>query len=261
MFAWSVLIVVLIVAPTAIASLFDRACGALGGSRLNIISSSNHGASDVLSYARRAIIGAAFLLFMKLTADDLIGGHALESTFDLLARIRNGETQAVDLLLERCLPALRRWARGRLPCHARALADTQDIVQETVLHTLRRLDTFEPRHQGALQAYLRQAVANRIRDEIRRASRRPAPIALDAAQPDESPSPLEHAIGREGIERYEIALQRLRPPDREAIVARFELQQSYEEVAAALDKPSANAARVAVTRALTRLIEEMDHER
>ena len=53
----------------------------------------------------------------------------------------------------------------------------------------------------------------------------------------------------------------LKPPDRDAIVARIELQQSYEEVAMALGKPNANAARMAVTRALARLIEAMQHER
>jgi DNA-directed RNA polymerase specialized sigma24 family protein len=62
------------------------------------------------------------------------------------------------------------------------------------------------------------------------------------------------------MERYEAALQKLRPKDREAIVARMELQQSYEEIAVALGKTNANAARVAVTRAIARLIEQMDHE-
>jgi RNA polymerase sigma-70 factor (ECF subfamily) len=66
------------------------------------------------------------------------------------------------------------------------------------------------------------------------------------------------AIGRQGLERYDAALARLRPADREAIVARVELQQSYEEVAIALDKPNANAARVAVARAVKRLIQAMD---
>jgi DNA-directed RNA polymerase specialized sigma24 family protein len=41
--------------------------------------------------------------------------------------------------------------------------------------------------------------------------------------------------------------------DREAIVARVELGQSWEEVAAMLDKPSPAAARVATQRALVRL--------
>lgn len=185
----------------------------------------------------------------------------LESTLDLLQRARAGDARSVEALFERCLPPLRRWARGRLPSHARDMLDTQDLVQDTVLNTLNRLTSFEPRHQGALQAYLRQAVANRIRDEIRRVRRRPIPTTLEDVHADQAPSPLEHAIGREGLERYEAALQRLKPADQEAIVARIELQQSYEEVAVALGKPNANAARVAVTRALKRLVEEMDNER
>ena len=53
----------------------------------------------------------------------------------------------------------------------------------------------------------------------------------------------------------------LRPADREAIIARLELQQSYEEVALALGKPSADAARLAVTRAVKALITTMDDRR
>ena len=59
------------------------------------------------------------------------------------------------------------------------------------------------------------------------------------------------------FERYEAALQELKPADREAIIARIELQQSYEEVAIALGKPSADSARMAVTRAIARLISVM----
>jgi RNA polymerase sigma-70 factor (ECF subfamily) len=183
-----------------------------------------------------------------------------ETTIDLVVRAKTGDRAALDALCERCLPALRRWARGRLPRHARGLLDTGDLVQETVLHALPRLAEFEPRHQGALQAYLRQAVANRIRDEVRRAARRPVG-ELPSDPPDAAPSPLERAIGRQGVERYERALQRLRPEEREAVVNRIELQLSYEELAVALAKPTPNAARVAVTRALARLIEEMDDGR
>jgi RNA polymerase sigma-70 factor (ECF subfamily) len=127
----------------------------------------------------------------------------------------------------------------------------------TVLNTLQRLHTFIPSHQGALQAYLRQAIANRVRDEIRRVRRRPVGVELGDGHCDPAPSPLERAIGSEGFERYEAALARLKPADREAIVARLELQQSYEEVAVALGKPNANAARVAVPRALARLVREL----
>jgi RNA polymerase sigma factor (sigma-70 family) len=191
-------------------------------------------------------------------ADD--SGHQGATTLDLLERAKAGDARALDALFERCVPMLRRWARGRLPQNARGMLDTQDLVQETVLHTLGRLQAFEPRHQGALQAYLRQAIANRIRDEIRRVQRHPMPVELDSAHVAHGPSPLEQAIGSEGLARYEAALRRLKPSDREAVVARIELQQSYEEIATAMGKPTANAARVAVTRALARLVRELDDE-
>jgi len=181
----------------------------------------------------------------------------LETTISLLARAKDGDSSALDQLVERSLPPLRRWARGRLPQYARGLGDTQDLVQDAVLRTLPRLSSFEARHPGALQAFLRQAVANRIIDEIRKVNRRPSIGELPDTQPDTGPSPLEQAIGREGFERYEAALQQLKPADREAIIARIELQQSYEEVAIALGKPSADSARMAVTRAIARLIAVM----
>jgi RNA polymerase sigma-70 factor (ECF subfamily) len=174
-----------------------------------------------------------------------------------------GDQAALDDLFRRHLPLLRRWARGRLPPWTRDLRDTEDIVQETLTQTLRHVDDFEPRHEGALQAYLRQALMNRIRDEIRRVARHPAPAGLDDEDAflDGAASPLEQAIGQEAMERYEAALQRLRPEEREVIIARVELQQSYQQIAAAHGKASADAARMAVSRALVRLAEEMDIER
>src|SRR4051812_27196339 len=125
-------------------------------------------------------------------------------------------------------------------------------------NSLRRLDRFDSRHEGALQAYLRQAVLNRIRDEARRFTRRPPPAELTDSYEAEAASPLDIAIGREGVARYEAALQRLRPSDREAIIGRLELQHDYQELAIILGKPNANAARVAVTRAIARLLEAMN---
>lgn len=181
----------------------------------------------------------------------------LERTVELVARVKTGDADALDRLCARFLPPLRRWASGRLPRGARSLMDTDDLVQETVVRAVKRLGTFESRHEGALQAYLRQAIVNRIRDEVRRWHRSPMSTELDDRHADAAASPLDIAIGREAVERYERALSRLRPDEREAIVARIELDGSYQEVAEALGKPSADAARMAVTRALLRLAEEM----
>lgn len=183
------------------------------------------------------------------------------SSLHLLRRARLGDHAALDLLLRRYVPRLKRWARGRLPAYARDLADTDDLVQDTFLKTLRAVGTFEPRHEGSFQAYLREALANRIRDEIRRVSRAPDLEAVDPDCATTELSPLETVIGAETVRRYETALAALRPDDREAIVTRFEMGHSFAEVALALNKPTANAARVAVSRAVLRLAREMARAR
>jgi RNA polymerase sigma factor (sigma-70 family) len=181
------------------------------------------------------------------------------TTADLLQRAKLGDEDARNELFARYLPSLRRWARGRLPRWTRDLRDTEDVVQETLLQTLKNISAFEPRHEGALQAYLRQALMNRVRDEVRRVARRGfTEEIVDDRHVDERPSPLDEAIGREALDRYEAALARLRPAERELVIARVELGQSYQQIAAAHAKASADAARMAVSRALLRLAEEMD---
>jgi RNA polymerase sigma-70 factor, ECF subfamily len=180
-----------------------------------------------------------------------------DTTVSLLERARAGDPNAIDALFSRCLPPLSRWARGRLPQWARDVADTQDVVQEALVQTFKHLETFDARGEGALQAYLRQAVMNRIRDHIRRVGRRPTADALDSHVEDDSPSPLEQAVGREAVARYEAALARLTDTDRELIVASVELGYSFEQLAEATGRASPDAARKAAKRALVKLAEEM----
>jgi RNA polymerase sigma factor (sigma-70 family) len=176
---------------------------------------------------------------------------------ELLQKVREGDDDALNRLIQRYTPVLRRWARGRLPLWARDMSDTQDLVQDTLIHAMRHLGTFRHEREGALQAYLRQAIMNKIRDELRRANRRPHNAELGPGVAAETASPLDEAIGQELLEQYETALGELRDDEREAIIARVELGQSYGEVAAALDKPTPDAARVAVSRALVRLAKKM----
>jgi RNA polymerase sigma-70 factor (ECF subfamily) len=184
-----------------------------------------------------------------------------ESTFHLIERARAGDEQALERLFARHLKPLQRWASGRLPKWARDLADTDDLVQDTLLKTFKRIEGFEPRRVGALQAYLRNAVLNRLRDELRRKGRAPAATNVDDIDVEAAESPLEDAIGREAVETYEQALQQLKPEEREAIISRVELGYSYEELAVALNKPTADAARKTAQRALVRLAEEMKRGR
>jgi RNA polymerase sigma-70 factor (ECF subfamily) len=183
--------------------------------------------------------------------------HEADSSLELVSRARQGDRDALERLCARYLPRLRRWAHGRLPAWARGPLETDDVVQESLVRTVAHLGDFEPRHEAALQAYLRQAVLNRIKDELRRAARRPAAEELSSGHPDAAPSPLEQTIGHQAVERYEAALLRLPEEDRAALVAKLELGGTYQELAESLGKPSADAARMAVRRALLRLAGEM----
>ena len=129
-----------------------------------------------------------------------------EPTLELVVRARSGDRVAMEALLERCMPPLKRWAHGRLPAAARGRLDTGDLVQEAALHVLGNLDTFEPRHVGAMQAYLRQSVINRIRDEVRRIGRQPPPLELPDDHPSDRTSPLEFAIKAEAYENYAVEI-------------------------------------------------------
>ena len=180
-----------------------------------------------------------------------------DSTSVLLARLRAGDEHAFALLHGRYAARLLRWASGRLPASARDGLDTQDLVQDAFVQCLRHLETFQPRWKGAFHGYLRQAILNKIRDQLRRADVRDRALAeVEDLLPD-SPSPLATLIGRESLARYEAALARLSESDRALVVARIEMDCTYEEIADLQGKPSADAARMAVKRALLRLAEDM----
>jgi len=180
-----------------------------------------------------------------------------EPTLELVIRARSGDRLATEALLERCLPPLKRWAHGQLPMAARGHLDTNDLVQDAALNLLKRLDLFEPRHVGAMQGYLRQTIVNRIRDEVRKIGRHAPPVELPEEHPSDNTSPLESAIQAEAYDRYKSALTQLSPKDRELIVARVEIQWSVPEIAQRFGMRTVDAARMAVSRAVRRLTQQL----
>jgi RNA polymerase sigma-70 factor (ECF subfamily) len=191
-------------------------------------------------------------------------GEAIRaSTRSLLERYRLGKHSALERLLQRETPELRRWARGKLPRWARAVVDTGDLVQDTLARAVPHLSRFESRHRRALQFYLRSAVENRIRDELRRVGRTPPLEPVDDPAAGErlagrEPSPLDVLLEAERDALFTRALADSSETDRQAIVARLRLGYSYEQIALVLGKRSADSARMTVTRAIERLARRLD---
>jgi|ERR1051325_2286668 RNA polymerase sigma-70 factor (ECF subfamily) len=174
------------------------------------------------------------------------------SSRELLEKARAGDERALNSLWRRQGGVLRKWARGRLPRWARSLTETADVVQDVLLQTFSRLDRIDHRGKGALQAYLRQAVLNRIRDEMRRVARRPlsGPEEAAASVPSSGASPLDDALDAEMEQRYKQALSVLTEEEQLLVVGRLELDYTYEQLALVSNRPTAEAARLAVRRAI-----------
>jgi len=177
-----------------------------------------------------------------------------EPTLVLLDTARAGDERALAELVPRYAPRLRRWASGRLPAWARHQEDTDDLVQEALVAAVHHLDEIRA---GGFHAYLRTAILNRIRNHLRHARVRERGEA-DVPTPSPEPSPLEDAVGTETLERFEAALDELSPVDRELVVGHVEFGLPLEDLALLTDKPSVNATRVALQRALVRLARAMD---
>ena len=161
----------------------------------------------------------------------------------------------------RSLKALTCFAAGRVPPRIRGMVESQDLVAEAVEKGLRKILELDLSREGALLSYLRRVFKNLIVDKVRAADRRPSPVSLDDQHADDQTSPLDKALDREKVELYEDALQQLKPRDAEVILLRMEQQASYDEIAVQMGLPTANAARVAVRRALLRLAHEMSRLR
>ena len=164
----------------------------------------------------------------------------------------SADRHAIGELVARHLPALRRWAHGRLPRWARSAADTTDLIHDTLVKTLRRLGSFEPRGRDALSAYLREAVRNRIRDEHRRVARRGVSQPLQPLLTDPRPSPLDRTMSRDLEARYRTALAQLTPGERDLVVGHIELAYNHAQLGHMTGR-TPHAARMALRRAIARL--------
>lgn len=181
----------------------------------------------------------------------------METTAVLLHRIAQGDERAKSELANACLPVLRRFAHGRLPRSARGIVTTEDVVFAALQRSMKEIERFSLRHEGSFLSYARTAVVNEIIDQSRRAKSRPVGSEVDENVVALGTSPVGEAMGHEFMARYENALQRLTPEQREAFVLRMEFGYSHQKTADAIGAPSVDAARMLVRRAIERLKDEL----
>lgn len=193
----------------------------------------------------------------------------------LEASVTAGDHQAVERVIAKYGPRLRRMIGVRLDPRLARRVDPSDVVQETFIEVQRRLPRYLRERPLPLYPWLRQVAAERLAEladrhiHARKRSVRREVWSLGAS--DESvaqlarhlahsgTSPSRHAVRKECQEQIRDALGRLADGDREILLMKFVEQLSTKDTAAILGI-SPEAVGMRRLRALKRLSDELGEE-
>jgi RNA polymerase sigma-70 factor (ECF subfamily) len=186
-------------------------------------------------------------------------------TCALLDAVARGDAQALEDLLARYRRQLLDFVDVHCDPRLRARLDPSDVVQETHLEVVRRIDDFLAKRPMPFRLWLRKKAMERLlnlrRDHLTRARRS---VAREQPLPDRSSllvagpllargaSPSQQLQDRELAEQVSRAVAQLADADREILLLRHAEDLPFEEIACLLDIEPA-AARKRFGRALIRL--------
>ncbi|MEO2014088.1 MAG: sigma-70 family RNA polymerase sigma factor [Fuerstiella sp.] len=197
-----------------------------------------------------------------------------EKTQQLLNGAKEGNTQAVNDLIERHRQAVRRLVQMRLDNAVARRVDASDVVQDVMFEASRRLEDYLRNPSMPFHIWLRQLAKDRVIDMHRRhraAQRRSvdreqhvsslghddaSTADLAALLKDTELTPAATTVRKEMEERFLQALNELNEDDRELIMMRHFEHLGNGEVAVALGL-SAPAAGMRYLRAIRRLRESL----
>jgi RNA polymerase sigma-70 factor (ECF subfamily) len=185
----------------------------------------------------------------------------------LLDGVRAGDRAAFERVFDRYRAELRRFIAVRLDGDLRARVDPSDVVQETQLEVLHRLNDFLRRSPMPFRVWLRRTAYERLLalrrqhvEAARRSSRREVPLpdhtSLMLARRlfARAPTASQLAGRRELVQKVRQVVARLPEIDREVLFMRNFEELPYEEIADILAIDPA-AARKRHGRALVRFHE------
>lgn len=158
-----------------------------------------------------------------------------EPTQVLVSKAQSGDRRALDEIASRYARRLEPWIDRRLGSKLRRCVTAEDLVQETFLRAVRSFPDFRWKGEASLWRWLLTIARHAIQDAGRsleaqkRAPEREIPLAAKAAgpegtrmdprePPDTGTSPSKGPPRQERLERFQKALDSLRPEDREVIV-------------------------------------------
>jgi len=159
----------------------------------------------------------------------------------LLVRCQAGDSSAWDTLVDAYWQRLFGYALRATGNNDLA----QDLVQETFLRIVQRLDRYDD--QGKFEAWLFRILVNLVRDHGRAQSRHPtqSTVVDNSGQPGDmtddmaihGPAPHEPVHDRELVDQLQVALRKLSETDRQILLLRHFADMPFKEIAKTLNCP------------------------
>lgn len=188
-------------------------------------------------------------------------GHTKAPSDPIAELIRDGRHRdAIAMCAKEYSAALGRMAMAMLGSQAEA----EETVQEALLAAYDALDTY--RAEGSVKSWLfgitRRMCAKRIDKRVRRQRRLEHVVggASEHAETGFAPSTPDTQLEKhQRAEALRVALDTLKPTERDVVVMRYQSELSYSEIAAicSIDEP---AARKRISRALQKLRAALDKQ-
>src|SRR3954453_2789735 len=189
-----------------------------------------------------------------------------EKTVELLAGARQGDSDAVNRLMDRHRDSLHRMVRCRLNQGVARRVDASDIVQDALLTASRRLAEYLQSPKIPFHAWVRQIARDRLADVYRRELADKRNVGREQGTPavgrssldpvgqasDHQLTPAAALLRKEFAERFNAAVDQLDDDDREIILMRHSEQLSNSQAAEVLGL-SEPAAGMRYLRALRKL--------
>ena len=191
-----------------------------------------------------------------------------DKTQHLVALVKGGDESALNQLC-RVYGARVHWIiRLRMGTELRSKLESMDLVQDTLIHALGRLDDFTYKNEGDFVRWLSTIAENVIRGSLKRLHtnkrdiRREVPLVkhrpTGTGRFAETPGPIDATTPslimsrKEDLVELERAIDQLKPEYREVIILTKIEGLSYKEISKRLDK-SHDAVRKLVSRAILAL--------
>ena len=177
----------------------------------------------------------------------------------LLQQMRAAKTGGNDQILIRLVAQLRQAAKRYLPTTSplRIGMDSEDLVQDTLLHLIANVDAFRGKTWAEFLAFTKAITSQRAADQARKARQRGKdptnPGQVIADQPSLDPTPSVQAAAAEDKQRLARILEELPDPYRKTLRLRLDGHESA--TIASMLGVSDDTVRQRLTRAL-RMLQE-----